>query len=397
MGRGYCGKADLKSARFIRNEFRMQGLQAFEDKYFQFFKLNINTFPGKMEVKLKGNILIPGMDYLVDPASPSLKGKFNVVRINRTDITNEETLKHIFDRSTGKAILIDMTDTIRFNAEAEESINKVINAIKYDRGIKNSLTIIFTDKKLSWSISDWQAKKPIIILNLPGSDPSEITEIEVNIKASYKENYQTQNVIGLVRGRINPDSFLVVTAHYDHLGIMGKKTTFPGANDNASGVAMLLNLSKYFAANPPEYSMVFLALAAEEVGLLGAQYFIQNPLFKTNKIKFLVNFDLAGTGEEGIKVVNATVFKTEFEKLLQINDQYKYLPSIEPRGEACISDHCVFYLSKVPCFYIYTLGGISAYHDIFDKAGTLPLSEFYDYYQLMISFFTNLPDHDPNP
>jgi Zn-dependent M28 family amino/carboxypeptidase len=203
-------------------------------------------------------------------------------------------------------------------------------------------------------------------------------------------NVRTRNVVGYIRGIQKPDSFLVVTAHYDHLGQMGEEVIFPGANDNASGVAMLLSLAKHFASSPPQYSMVFIALSAEETGLQGAGYFVSNPLIDLKKIRFLVNFDLAGTGEEGIKVVNGSVYKDNFDLLKKINDEKHYLKSVQSRGAACNSDHCIFYEQGVPCFYIYTLGGIQAYHDIYDRAETLPLTEFNDYTQLMIDFLGSL-------
>jgi aminopeptidase YwaD len=390
MGRGYSGNGDLKTSGFIRKEFNKSGICPLGDNYFQYFNMDVNTFPGKMEVRLNDNDLIPGINFLVDPASSPLRGKFKVLTIRRQDLINIELLKKILNSSAGKAILINLNDTIKFNKSEEEAINRIIEGIKYDTNIKNSLTIILSDKKLTWGISTWQAKKAGIIVNSASLSPGGISEITVNIKSIYKIKYQTRNVLGIITGKSIPDSFLVITAHYDHLGIMGKDTYFPGANDNASGIAMMLNLSRYFSANPPKYSMVFIAFSGEEAGLLGSEYFIRNPLFEIQKIKFLINFDLSGTGDDGIKVVNATVFKTEFEKLQKINDQNHYLPSVQPRGEACISDHCVFYNRNIPCFYIYTLGGISAYHDVFDKAETLPLTEFEDYCQLMILFLNKL-------
>jgi hypothetical protein len=386
MGRGYCGKADLKSAEFIQNEFNKMGVKPFNNNYFQYFNIDVNTFPGKMEVTLKDKILLPGINYLVDPSSPSIKGKFKVIHIHRSDLKEEDLLRQITDSISGKAVLIDISDTIKLSKTESEAFSKIVNALKYDPGLKNALTIVLTDKKLTWSISGWQARKAGFTILSSGLNLSGISEIEVNIKASFKEKYQTQNIIGVIPGSTIPDSFLVLTAHYDHLGIMGKETFFPGANDNASGIAMILNLCKFFSAHPIKYSIIIIAFSAEETGLLGSEYFVQNPLFETEKTRFLINFDLAGTGDEGIKVVNATVFKREFEELKRINDQFNYIPSVQPRGEACISDHCFFYNKKISCFYIYTLGGISAYHDIFDKAETLPLTEFTDYSQLMISF-----------
>ena len=168
--------------------------------------------------------------------------------------------------------------------------------------------------------------------------------------------------------------------------MMGKKTLFPGANDNASGTAMLLNLARYYSKNPPRISMVFISLGAEELGLLGASYFVEHPLIDLKKIKFLINFDLAGTGNDGIKVVNGSVYNRKFEKLQELNDDFHLLPAVKIRGEACNSDHCIFYQHGVPCFYIYTLGGISAYHDIYDRRETLPLTEFDNYFKLITKF-----------
>jgi aminopeptidase YwaD len=389
-GRGYCGKADMKSAEFIRNEFNNMGIVPLGNKYYQFFDLNVNSFPGKMEVKINDNYLRPGINYLIDPTSPSLKGKFDVVRLGRPELLKLENNQKLIRLYAGKALLIDMIDSIIYSKEENEKINKLIEAIKYDPSFKNPLTLIFSDKKLTWSISDKQMTRPVITINSFELNSLGISKIEVNITAKFKKNYKTRNVIGMIHGSTSPDSFLLITAHYDHLGIMGKETCFPGANDNASGIAMLLDMARYFSTNPPKYSIVFIAFSAEEAGLLGSIYFVQNPLFDLSKIRFMINFDLAGTGDEGIKVVNASVFKSEFEKLQEINNKYNFLNSVQERGEACNSDHCVFYLKKIPCFYIYTLGGIKAYHDIYDKAETLPFTAFFNYRQLMIAFLSSL-------
>ncbi len=186
------------------------------------------------------------------------------------------------------------------------------------------------------------------------------------------------------------DSLIVFIGHYDHLGAMGENTYFPGANDNASGIAMMLNLAKYYSENKPEFNTAFIAFGAEEVGLLGSRHFTEHPLFELDKIKFLINFDLAGTGDDGIQVVNGSVYRDKFDRLRTINDEMDLLPQIKIRGEACNSDHCFFHRKNVPLFYIYTLGGIKAYHDIYDVAATLPLTEFEDYFILITEFVESL-------
>ncbi len=177
-----------------------------------------------------------------------------------------------------------------------------------------------------------------------------------------------------------------LTAHYDHLGGMGTATYFPGANDNASGVALLLSLAKYYSTHPQKYSMGFILFAGEEAGLVGSKFFTEHPIVPLKNIRFLTNTDLAGTGEDGITVVNATEFPREFAFMNKINDENKYLVKINPRGKASISDHYFFTEKGVPSFFFYTLGGIKAYHDVFDKASTLPLNEQADLFSLLIKF-----------
>ena len=174
---------------------------------------------------------------------------------------------------------------------------------------------------------------------------------------------------------------------------MGDATFFPGANDNASGISLLLNLAKYYAANPQPYSIVFLAFAGEEAGLIGSKYFVENPLLPLKSIRFLLNVDLVGTGDEGITVVNASEFANEFALLNKINNEHKLLTAINARGKAANSDHYWFTEKGVPAFFIYTLGGIKAYHDIDDKAATLPLTEYKDLFQLIVKFIEGISEH----
>jgi Zn-dependent M28 family amino/carboxypeptidase len=170
------------------------------------------------------------------------------------------------------------------------------------------------------------------------------------------KKHKTQNVVGFVEGIKYPDSFFVFTAHYDHIGMMGKDVIFPGANDNASGTAMIMDLAKHYSKSKPEYSIVFIAFSGEEAGLYGSRFFSENPLFPLEKIKLLINLDMVGTGSDGIAFVNGSVFTDLFEIVNQINEEKNYLKRIKARGEACNSDHCFFYQKGVPAFFIYSMG-----------------------------------------
>src|SRR5690606_14083057 len=97
-----------------------------------------------------------------------------------------------------------------------------------------------------------------------------------------------------------------------HIGGQGRDVYFPGANDNASGTTMLLELAEHYSQNPPDYSIVFMAFAAEEAGLLGSFHYTQNPFFPLQRIRFLINLDLLGTGDDGMMAVNGSIHPAEF-------------------------------------------------------------------------------------
>jgi len=171
---------------------------------------------------------------------------------------------------------------------------------------------------------------------------------------------------------------------------MGKEAYFPGASDNASGTAMLLYLANYFAKNPQHYTMVFIAFSGEEAGLLGSSYFVNHPMIPLDHIRFLTNLDIMGDATDGITVVNATEFSKQFDALQRINNSKSYLPQIKSRGKAANSDHYHFTEAGVPSFFIYTNGGKGFYHDVFDNAASLSMTNIDMLAKLLVAFAKEL-------
>ncbi len=338
-GRGYTNDGMKKAASFLADQLQSFGVKPLDGKKFmQEFSYPVNTFPGKMEVEVNGAALVPGVDFIVGPESKGTKAKGNLKKKDSTHFLDPE----------------------------------------------NRLIMILEDK-LTWSVDRQAADYTAIKI-----DKKKLSQIpssyKLNIENKFISNFKAANVCGVVRGTAQPDSFIFITAHYDHLGGMGKDTYFPGANDNASGVTLLLSLAKYYGAHPQKYSIGFILFAGEEAGLVGSKYYTENPIVPLKNIRFLINTDLAGTGEEGITVVNATEFQNEFALMNKVNDENKYLVKINPRGKAANSDHYFFSEKGVPAFFFYTLGGIKAYHDVFDKAATLPLNEQADLFSFLLKF-----------
>ncbi len=344
-GRGYIKNGQNIAANYITEELKKQQVVSFfPTSYFQPFKFNVNTFPGKVSVKINKRLLVPGVDYILNPESAGLKGKFDLKKKDSVTYLND-------DKSTP---------------------------------LKISLK-----RKLTFSVAGEIAPYCAIQL-LNKNNYGDIKTAEVNISSKLIIGFQSKNICGFINGTENNDSLIVFSAHYDHLGGLGKKTFFPGANDNASGVSVLLNLAAYYRQNPPRYKTLFIFFAGEEAGLIGSHFFVDSKAVDLKKIKFLVNLDLLGTGDDGIMVVNGAIHEKQFALLNQVNSEQQLVKEIKKRGKAQNSDHYWFSEAGVPCFFIYTLGGVASYHDVFDIEKTLPLTDYTDVCRLIIGFTKRL-------
>lgn len=376
-GRGYVNGGDSIAAFYLKGEFQKMGLKSFNDDYYQKLSFFVNVFD-RVKLELDGQQLTPGKDFIPFHLNSSAFGKYPVVYIDDALAINKMKFKRIRKKDLSNNIIV-VNDTGKNSPELYSLTNK-------------AKAIISLKDKLTWSVG--QKQQEAIFFEILRSSYKNAKEIEFLVDVHIVPNHQSQNVIGFIPGSEYPDSFIVYSAHYDHLGQMGKDVYFPGANDNASGCAMMLNLAKYYSMpeHKPKCSVAFIAFCGEEVGLLGSKYYTENPLFPLKNIKFLLNMDLMGTGDDGITVVNGTIFKKEFDKLKEINAANDFIKDVRIRGKAPNSDHYFFSEKGVKAFFTYTLGGIKAYHDIYDKPETLPLTEFEDLFKLIIKFGDYLQD-----
>lgn len=379
-GRGYVNGGDEAAAHYLRNQLEKMNITPFDFNFYHDFKMSVNTFPEAMEVEVDGKKLQPGIDFLVSPDSRSVNGEYDIIYLNKSVIGNPNKMDE-FEKTDkkGKVILLDSTGFNKVQKEYFLSAEK--------NPFEAEVIIKLLPEKLTWGVSQNVSSFTTLEI-LKDVFPANAKKIKLSITNKFLPKYGSQNILGFIEGKTKPDSSIVFSAHYDHLGMMGGETMFPGANDNASGTAMLLNLAQYYSKpeNKPDYTMVFIFFGAEEAGLVGSKFYTDNPVFPLEEIKYLINIDLAGTGEEGITVVNGSVFENEFSKLKELNETKKYLAQVKVRGKAANSDHYYFTEKGVPAFFIYTMGGIKAYHDVYDKPETLPLTEFQDLFRLLTDF-----------
>jgi aminopeptidase YwaD len=397
-GRGYVNKGMNKAAKYILQQFQEAGLQAFSEGYTQRFSFPVNTFPSSMDLKIAGRTLRPGIDYLVQPGSSGADAEGLKVRTadarwlyqrarapKQTPATAWSGWMRTM-KSRKYAYVLQNTDSLAqvmgWNSERELL-----------QQLPSGVYILPKTGKPLWPVSQSVHSATLIELYDSTARFDKKTRIDIAIAQQFVPKFAADNIIAYVPGTERSDSFIVFAAHYDHLGKMGNKTMFPGASDNASGTAMLLELARHYAATPARYSMVFIAFAGEEAGLVGSRYFTQNPYLDLSRIRFLLNLDIMGDASEGITVVNAEQHPGEFERLQQLNAATTggaALSEVRKRGPAANSDHHFFVEKGVPAFFIYTMGGKGFYHDIWDKPEHLSLKNIPQLGRLLKQFVDGL-------
>lgn len=169
------------------------------------------------------------------------------------------------------------------------------------------------------------------------------------------------NIVGYLRGTGSSSRSIVITAHYDHLGIR-EGEIYNGADDNASGVAAILAMAEYFVANPPEHDMWFVAFDAEEQGFGGALSFMSKPPLLTDNIAFNLNLDMVSRGDNGklwaVGTHDRPFLKPLVERVAAENSEtVELLMGFDGSNEGqddwtLQSDHRVFHERGIPFIYL---------------------------------------------
>lgn len=382
-GRGYVSNSRDKAARFIARRYAELGLKAFSEApdYFQEYRFSVNTFPNRMDLLVGKKALEPGADFLVDAASKGfrMEKKQRMHSLNLLKVRNDEQWQKLRAGIKSEQVyrLKHVDSFCKRLGLSEQALLAALPAAAY---------VIPQSRKLTWTVSTHTV--PASVFYVADSALPRSKKVQINVDQKFLEQAPSKNVIGYVPGTEFPDSFIVFTAHYDHLGKMGARTIFPGANDNASGTAFNLELARYFVEHPQKYSLAFIATSGEEAGLLGSAYYTDHPLFPLSQIKFLVNIDLMSDATDGITVVNATANPSFFEALTRLNTQQKGLAAVKSRDNAPNSDHYPFTQKGVPAVFIYANGGKGYYHDIYDKASGWTLNKIPEVFRLLTAWVT---------
>ena len=196
---------------------------------------------------------------------------------------------------------------------------------------------------------------------------------------------KTCNVVGYLEGNypVLKNEYIILGAHYDHLGLGGpssksdkKNTIHYGADDNASGTAALLEIAEKIASNKQDLkrSVIFIAFGAEEQGLLGSHYFVENPLVPISQIKLMINMDMVGrlNAENHVYMGGAGTFPNGVNFMQNLGESLGLKPIVHA-GSVGGSDHVSFYKKNISVLGMHT-GGHPQYHTPEDTADSINIS-----------------------
>ncbi|MFW5644269.1 MAG: M28 family peptidase [Bacteroidota bacterium] len=405
---------DSLSLNYIRNEFKKSGLRGFRQDYLQPFTFLSGISPSDENTLIFDDFhFVQGKDFY--PMSFSSEGSleanlvfcgygfnFKTEKISHNDYDtveaegkwalilrgspedHEDYLERSSDRD--KALLaqemgargvllvsgpeflpLDELDT---SIEREPEID--IPVIQVTRLLANKLL-----KHSGYTIENLE-KESKKTLPAKISSPNKL-KADLKLKKVYTP---TANVVAYLMGNGKDNKWIVVGAHHDHLGMGGPVNssrtpdTFAvhnGADDNASGVAAMLELAEFFSFNKDKVgvNIIFVSFGAEEKGLVGSRYFVENPPVELDEISLMINMDMLGrmNKDSTLQVGGVGTFHGSKDILDQINKDYKLRLSFSEAGYGP-SDHASFYAENIPVLFFST-GAHSDYHTPFDDPDSL--------------------------
>lgn len=205
----------------------------------------------------------------------------------------------------------------------------------------------------------------------PKTDPHSVVHYTVDATDS---TVTGRNVLAFINNKASET--VIIGAHYDHLGYgadgslhRGEKAVHNGADDNASGVAVMLDLAAKLKNENTSNNYLFMAFSGEEMGLLGSNYFVKNPTLSLDSVNYMINLDMVGRLKKDSTLAVYGVGTTPIFKqvLAAHNDKFKLVENESGVGP---SDHTSFYLNDIPVLHFFT-GQHEDYHRPGDDAEKL--------------------------
>jgi len=419
------------AAAYIRQQFHADHLKLLFEDGFQYFDVVTDIELGKKNSFSSGNNSYkPGLDYT--PYSFSCDTTVNALWVfaGYGLTINSDSLK--WDDYNNLDVKNKWVMVLRGNPELSKKKsfftnyssdrNKMLTA--KDHGAVGIILVTGyamekTDALVSLDFEKSKSRASIAVLNVTRKTADEILlstgktikqiehaidsamqpagfELKGNIKSVItisQKKVKTSNVAAVCMSEQKTDNYIVIGAHYDHLGMGGKNSgsrnpdtvaVHNGADDNASGTALVMAMAKHYAQSKLKgnYNIIFVAFSGEETGLLGSSWFVQHLPVERKKIKLMLNFDMVGrlNAYKTLSVGGIGTFP-DAEKILNSNVDTTLLKLAFSKEGYGPSDHASFYSDSIPVLYFNT-GVHTDYHlplddnDKINCGGLLTIAEY---------------------
>ncbi|MCK9411272.1 MAG: M20/M25/M40 family metallo-hydrolase [Prolixibacteraceae bacterium] len=407
---------DTLAARFIAGKFKKSGIKMLYNKGYQPVQLVTGfNFGKENHLKSVKEVFNLGEDYepLFFSANKSFSGRLAVAGYGMTLSTDSlkwDDYQNSQVENSWVLIIDGVPDFLTQNKEMKKQgdlRSKVLNAIDHHAGGILIVTLDFNTKGAAKTAMFDKNSAPYAVPVMKISQKTadiildkqlSIAEIENRIKTDQKPYFKktdivvqgeasvlpkitmTQNIVGMVPGRDAnlAGEFVIVGAHYDHLGYggAGSGSRMPdtvavhhGADDNASGVAAVIELAQKFSHDKSnKRPILFVAFTAEEFGLIGSKAFVKDPPFSLKKANAMFNFDMVGRLDSAKNLTVGGVGTALESRALVDSLVHGFNVKISKEGYGP-SDHATFYGENIPVIY-FTTGVHDQYHtpkDTYDR------------------------------
>ena len=408
-GRETGKRGQKMAAAYIRAHFQEIGLQGpLDGKYFQEFQLESSS---------------PGETYVLVDGKKKMNGE-GTLYWGRNNTEGEQTLPVVYAGNAvdlenmnlkGKAVIMSLQGGFQLFREKKEKADKqgaalviIVNTEsqeKFDELVKGWSTF-FMGTSMGFASKEENTNGGVFFMSPEDAAEvlgtkvdklnkvveaqnggentaySKVKEGKITFKTSRKiKSISTENVLGYLEGGDKKDELVIVTSHYDHIGVNSNGEINNGADDDGSGTSSLLDIAEAFVkakeeGKGPRRSMLFMTVTGEEKGLLGSQYYVENPVFPLENTVVDLNIDMVGRidpeHEENpnyVYLVGSDRLSTELHEISEkVNDtftqfdlDYTYNEESHPDRIYYRSDHWNFAKNDVPIIFYFN-GTHADYH-----------------------------------
>lgn len=337
QGRAYAQNGVVKAGNYLAQEFQNAGA---DTVFQQPFTQDINTYPGNMLMRVDGRELSAGEDFVMREYSPGAHGTYKLYFVDTLHYDIERIIADLNKPENKDAMIVC---DFWFPYKHGGDFRRLEGSETGNAGFIYTWT---TPLKFYKAYGQRVVEKPVIWTTAAAMEGAK--NVTLNIDHQFMADYESSNIVARVQGRRH-DSCFVFTAHYDHLGNLGRDIYCPGVNDNASGTAAIVTLAAYYAQHQPEFDIWFVAFAGEETGLRGSTHFVKNPVMPLSQIKYLFNLDMIGDNNPVQYCEVSEQGMNGFHQLERINAEQHLFKGLELGELAGNSDHYPFAEAGVPC------------------------------------------------